>query len=315
MIDRILQGGTWELALAYPVVRGLILIVLLTLVGTLTASRIMARTGVEASTAANAVRSRLARLPSRLAWGLLILSVLRGILQVRAFADPDMPIDSDLATAVLTAGSWGRGWLVQTAIALVIIGAGWLLRRSARRLRFATALLTVILLVAQAGMGHGVEELWHPAGLGRAVHFSHLLAAGLWLGTLTVLAVVVIPSLQGVQDRPILAAVIRRFSTYAQLGVGLLVLSGGVAAWTYTSRLSDLWTTGWGLLLSIKLLLLLGVAGLGWYNWKVITPRLITAGPSATRSLRRAVRIELLLGLLLIAVTAVLVATALPGEL
>ena len=87
-----------------------------------------------------------------------------------------------------------------------------------------------------------------------------------------------------------------------------------MATWTYTTTWSDLWTSSWGRLLSVKVLLLGGVAGLGWFNWRVVTPRLLAGAAPAERDLRRAVALELLLGLLIIAVTAVLVATALPGD-
>lgn len=295
--------------------RGLILIALLALIGTATTGWIVARSGVAALPRADAVISGwLARLPGLLAWFLLMLSLLRGALQVLAFNDPGMPVDPELAKAVLSTGSWGTGWIVQTATAFILLGTSWLLRRSPDRLRLAVVALTLVVLVAQAGMGHGVEGRWTPAGLGQAVHFTHLVAAGLWLGTLAVLAIAVLPSLQTEEARPILAGVIQRFSRFGQAGAGLLALSGAVAAWTYTSSLTDLWTSPWGRLLSIKLLLLVGVAALGWYNWKIVTPRLAAGSPPAGHLLRRAIAIELLLGLCVVAVTAVLVATALPGE-
>ncbi len=260
------------------------------------------------------IRGWLTRLPGLLAWFLLMLSLVRGGLQVLAFNDPGMPVDPDLARAVLTTGPWGDGWIVQTATAFMLLGLSWLFRRSATRLRWTVAGLTMVLLVAQSGMGHGVESLWAPAWLGRVTDTTHLLGAGLWLGTLTVLGLAVIPSLTGEEARPALAGVIERFSRYGQGGAALLVLSGALATWTYTPSISDLWTSTWGRLLLAKLALLVGVAGLGFLNWKVVTPRLVAGEPKAASQLRRAVAIELLLGLLLIAVTAVLVATALPGE-
>ncbi len=288
---------------------------MLALVGTVAAGRIVERAGVATLPRAEAtINGWLTRLPGLLAWFLLMLSLVHGALQVLAFNDPGMPVDPELAKAVLTTGSWGNSWILQTAVAFMLLGTSWLLRRSALRLRWAVASLTVVLLVAQSGMGHGVEDLWAPAWLGRVVDVTHLLAAGLWLGTLAILGIAVIPSLTGDEARPVLAAVIQRFSRFGQVGAALLVVSGAVAVWTYTPTLNDLWTSAWGRLLLIKLVLLVGVAGLGWFNWKVVTPRLLAGAPPAERSLRRAVAIELLLGLMIIGVTAVLVATALPGE-
>ncbi len=260
------------------------------------------------------VNGWLQRLPGLLAWFLLMLSLARGGLQVLAFSDPGAPIDPELASAVLTTGPWGNGWIVTTSAAFILLALSWLFRNAPSRQRLMVALLTTIIVVAEAGMGHGVESTWHPAALGRAVHASHLFGAGLWVGTLAVLAMAVVPNLQDDGDRPVLARVIAGFSAYARLGAALLLASGVIATWTYVSHLGDLWTSDWGKLLLAKLALLAGVAAIGFYNWKVLTPALARDVAPATGRLRRAMAIELVLAVLLVAVTAVLVATGLPGE-
>lgn len=300
------------LAIAYPVVRGLILVTLLALVGTVAAARLIARTDLRDPHAAAVIGGWLTRLPGLLAWFLLTLSLLRGALQVLSFSDPGMPVDTELAIAVLTVGPWGTGWMVQTAAAFILLALSWLLRHDTKRLQLTVALMTLILIVAQSGMGHGVEDFWQPMVLGRLVHGGHLLGAGLWVGTLLVLAIAVIPSLRGDTAHAALAQVIRRFSGLARLGALLVVLSGVVATVTYVEALSQLWTTTWGLLLLAKLGAFVGIAVLGWINWRVITPRLMAGTPPAARQLRTAVAVEGALALLLLALTAVLVATALP---
>jgi putative copper export protein len=102
------------------------------------------------------------------------------------------------------------------------------------------------------------------------------------------------------------------FSKLARAGALLLVISGVVATWTYTSTLSDLWLTVWGNLLLAKLALLSGVAAIGFWNWRVLTPRLSAERPDAPRQLRVAIAAEVALALFLIAVTAVLVGVGTP---
>jgi putative copper export protein len=63
--------------------------------------------------------------------------------------------------------------------------------------------------------------------------------------------------------------------------------------------------------LLLKLACLVGVAGLGAFNWRVVQPRL-EAG-TGDELLRRSAWAELGLGALLIIVTAVLVALPAPG--
>jgi len=56
------------------------------------------------------------------------------------------------------------------------------------------------------------------------------------------------------------------------------------------------------------------VMALGWYNWRVVTPALEGAHATCRERLRRAVRLELLLGLVMLAITTMLVVSPLPGE-
>jgi copper transport protein len=300
---------------ATPLTRGLILVALLMLTGTVVVSFLVDRASIDGrTTAAAVIDGWLGRLPGLLAWFLLTLSLLRGALQVLAFTDPGAPIDPELARVVLTTGSWGNGWLSQTLVAFMVLALSWLFRSSRMRLRWTVLLGCVALLASEAGMGHGADPFWVPDYLGRAVHFGHLLGAGLWVGTLSILAMAVFPSLiEGAQYRS-MTTLLNDFSRLARTGVLLLLVSGVVATWTYISTLSDLWSSDWGRLLLVKLALLVGVAAIGFWNWRVITPRLNADEPAAPQQLRRAIAAELSLALLLVAVTAVLIGLGTPRE-
>jgi putative copper export protein len=299
--------------MAQPLARGLILITLLLLVGTVSSAALVERAGLDGRTqGAQVISGWLRRLPGLLAWFLLTLSLVRGALQVLSFTDPGTAIDPELARAVLTTGTWGTAWVSQTLIAFMLLALSWLFRATNTRLRWTVALGSLALLVTQAGMGHGVEPFWSPPALGRVVHFGHLLGAGLWMGTLAVLGLAVLPSLSAVSHQRALAVLLTDFSKLARTGALLLVISGVVATWTYTSTLSDLWLTVWGKLLLAKLTLLVGVAAIGFWNWRVLTPRLSAERPYAPRQLLVAIAAEVALALFLIAVTAVLVGVGTP---
>ena len=302
-------------AVATPLTRGLILLTLMLLFGTVTTGWLVARAPIDRrTTSSNVIEGWLGRLPGLLAWFLLTLSLVRGALQVLAFTDPGAPIDPELARAVLSTGSWGSGWISQTLVAFILLALSWLLRNARTRLRWTVAMGAVALLVAQSGMGHGVDPFWNPGALGRVVHFAHLVGVSMWLGTLGVLALTVFPSLVTPATRPALVSVLHDFSKFARVGAVLMLVSGVVATWTYTNVLSDLWRTPWGQLLLIKLGLLGGVAGIGYWNWKVLTPRLHAAEPDAAVRLRRAVAVEVSLALVLLGVTAILVGMGTPRE-
>lgn len=80
----------------------------------------------------------------------------------------------------------------------------------------------------------------------------------------------------------------------------------------HLDRLASLWGSPYGQLLAAKVLLFAIVSGVGAYNWRRATPRL-TDGTSV-RALVRSASIELAVATSLVAVTAALVGTAMPGE-
>lgn len=296
-----------------PLVTGLIFLTLMQLIGVVVAGRLVDRGGLAGTAADPPVRGWLQRLPALLAWFLLMLALVRGALQVLAFQDPGAPLDTELMRIVLTEGSWGKGWMLESAGAFVLLALSWLLAGRPTQ-RTAIALVTTVIVLAEAGMGHGADALWSPTSLGRLVHATHLLAAGAWLGTLLVLALAVFPTLVATDARAVLARVLTGFSPWARLGAILLLASGGAATWTYTGPLLDLADVAWGKLLLAKLLLLLPILGLGWYNWRVVTPRLVAGEAPAMGTLRRAALVEVLLALVVLAVTAVMVHQALPVD-
>lgn len=298
-----------------PVVRDVLLVALLLLLGLGVAAHLMARVDLGRDPqAAGTIAGWFARLPGLIAWFLLSVSLLRGALQVLSFSEPGAPLDPDLARAVLLEGSWGTGWLIQSVGAFLLLALSWLLIRRPQAQRRTVMVFALALAWAQAGMGHGADDaLWAPA-LGRAMHLGHLLGGGLWLGTLGILALAVLPTLSTPERQPILAEVVRAFSIPARTGAALLVITGTVAFWMYTGPLLAVPGTLWGRLLLLKLALLAVVATLGWHNWRRLTPALEAGSPGAAQRLRRAVAWELTLGFLLLAATAVMVGTALPVD-
>jgi len=124
----------------------------------------------------------------------------------------------------------------------------------------------------------------------------HVLAGGLWVGTLFVLAFAALPLSvrrwwpEG-KHAAAMAIMVRRFSNLALWASGLLLATGLVTAWRHLKRLDALWTTPYGWTLCVKLLFVATVAGLGAYNWRIVSPHL--GEDVATDSLNRSSRTEL----------------------
>lgn len=100
------------------------------------------------------------------------------------------------------------------------------------------------------------------------------------------------------------------FSPLAVGCVTVLVLSGAIGAWVHLPSLSALVASRYGLTLLAKLVLVAGALGLGFVNWRRLTPRLQSdSGPDV---LRRAATAELLVVQAVLIVTALLVRTPPP---
>ena len=297
----------------YAVVRGVIFTGLLLLVGTQAAAALLGAPRRDAELA-DSLHRRLDCMPGRLLAGLIVAILARGALQLASLLDPGDTVTLDLVYHGLLTGSWGHAWLLQVVAAAIALSL-----LSYRGDRVAgpdpyTIVLIVLILWAQTGMGHAAGDNW-PGPAGRLLDLTHLVGIGIWLGTLAVLTFVAMPLLGHESRLPTLAAVVRAFSVYARVGAALAVASGATAALVYTGgSIGILAQSTWGRLLIIKVACMCGVLAVGWYNWKIVTPALEGQDPDCRRRLRRAIRVELALGVLMLAITTVLVASPLPGE-
>lgn len=162
---------------------------------------------------------------------------------------------------------WGSGWTLQAAAA-ALLAASYLLATVLPRIGWPMTVASgAALCVALPLLGHAAGSA------GRmAIHTAHLVGAGLWLGTLVaVWAVARLESRRGV-DRDdaqrVAPVLLQQFSTLALSGAALLLLAGVAAAALYVDSLSSLWTTGYGRMLSVKIVLVAAIAACGLVNWR-----------------------------------------------
>ncbi len=261
------------------------------------------------STQAQQVARRTRRLLRVACLVLAIAALWRLVQQSAAFADVPSAWPS-MVVLVLTQMAWGTGWGVQvTGLLLAVLASGMATRR-----RWAIVPLGIgalLLATSPALMGHaiGASRLTPQAVVADTVH---VLAAGGWLGTLLVIAVAALPFASSAAPGMGIA-ILDRFSPIALVSAALVAVTGVFASWLHLETLDALWSSTYGRTLLIKLGILAGVAAIGAYNWRVATPALQASGD--TRAIRRSALVELTLAALLVAVTAVLVATSLPSEM
>lgn len=243
--------------------------------------------------------------------GLLLLALLLR-LGAQSLAMSGSPIPAEEVLPMLTQTTWGWGWLLQAAATLLVL-LGWLWTRKSQAGWGMLAAAVLLLAWAPALSGHAAASP-RPV-LSVLMDGLHVLGAGGWLGGLLAMVAIGIPvawRLGPGERGPAVATLFRAFSPTALVFAGLVGLTGIYAAWVHLGSVPALWQSTYGQVLLIKLGVLALVAGTGAYNWRRILPSL--GNDAATERLQRLSTLELVVGAVVLAVTAVLVATVPPAS-
>lgn len=214
---------------------------------------------------------------------------------------------------LLTRTGWGLAWVLQ-AIATLAFVLGLFVARApyGKAAGWMGAGVGAILLSAVPALSGHAASVTRLNAIAIASDTLHVLGAGVWMGTLLAVLAVGIPAALsvGADGNGAVLSMVRGFSPIALAGGATVALTGVVNALFQVTAPADLWATGYGRTLMIKLLLLVGVGALGWYNWKRVLPGM-EREPGVDR-LRRTARAELGLAMVVLLVTAILVALPTP---
>lgn len=242
----------------------------------------------------------LARRLTLLVWTALVAAVVTGLAWLGLVAANIL--------GVPLAGLWHDGglWTVvaETRFGLVAcqrLGLALVLavlmalpqRPGVRPLQLAAAALLagLLSLVGHAGATPGAAGWLHLSS-----DLLHVLAAAAWLGGLPAFAMTL-----GATHRPLgrsnyagAAEVTAKFSMIGIVCVGVLFVSGSINSWELLGSPAELWSTTYGRVLAIKIVLFAGMVAVAANNRIRLTPRL--PAENALRGLQRNSLIETALG-------------------
>ena len=220
-------------------------------------------------------------------------------------------------TTVLFASSWG--WCICCAViasfAAIIAFANVCRNSGAGSLQSwrIAMIASVVLVVTPALTGHAIgnDRAW----LTVPNDIIHVAVGSVWLGTLATIVLVgmsgALKSPDAIPARVRIAQLIKIFSPMALTCGALVVATGTVASLIHLPRVNALWTTPYGSALYRKLIFVLLLFAVGAWNWRRTKPRL-NADDSGLVSLKRAATIEIVLAAIVLLLTAILVALAIP---
>jgi putative copper export protein/mono/diheme cytochrome c family protein len=183
---------------------------------------------------------------------------------------------------VLTRTRFGQVWLLRLIFA-ALLGCCLLARIRRRERMFGPVngialVLSAALLATLAWAGHGAATPGRPGDLHLVADILHLLAAGLWLGTLIPLALLLSAARQA--GRTAVARVAtRRFSAMAAASVAVLLATGLVNTWFLAGTVPALLGSAYGRLLLAKIAIFGAMVMLAAVNLLRLSPGL--AAPAA----------------------------------
>lgn len=207
------------------------------------------------------------------------------------------------------------GRLYGLEVTFILIGAALLAPLTVRRVATGAARRWLL----ASGLGAGAIALgttkfpdaapkdWGSTVFETLMWMLHLFGGAIWIGGLVGLALLCLPGTVSPADRGTFwAQTVRRFSAAAMSCVAAIALSGSFLYWEHVDGPSQLFTTMYGRVLGVKILIFGSLLLLGVFNQLWLHPRieaLRTAGdgrPLRTILLRRfpaVVGLEILLGL------------------
>jgi copper transport protein len=177
--------------------------------------------------------------------------------------------------------SLGPSLLVAVASMVASLVALLMASRTVIRLFAALALVGVGLSLATTGHAATAPPQW----LTRPAVFLHGIGIAYWVGAFAPLIAM------AVRPKPVLLPALNRFSGIAVPVVGVLVLTGLILAVVQLETVQALIETKYGLILSAKLVLVVGLLALAALNRFRLTPALV-ANPAGVRPLVRSIALE-----------------------
>jgi copper resistance protein D len=222
-------------------------------------------------------------------------------------AMPSAALDPLILRVVLSATEFGHVWCWHVGFAVALLVLCTLPRRRWQAAAVtAAALLT---LVSLGWVGHATMDMG-----GVAVHevnqMVHLAAAGIWLGGLVPLGILLRSATrpEGGQYIPLARTALPHFSQMGYAAVVLVALTGLINSVFLVGGIRALVATPYGRLLIVKVALFAAMVGLALANRFRLLPSLQQASTATAplHALCRSVLIEQALGLAILAVVAVL---------
>jgi len=175
--------------------------------------------------------------------------------------------------------------------------------------------VALVLIATTTMMGHGASTEMAPPII---LDYAHNLLSSIWIGGVIFLGFVILPSITkldgNVRDK-ITISLLPRFSGMIIIALGILIITGPTLLWFLESNVSSLTDSTYGKLIILKIILASAMIAFGgFYQIRFIQQaKKDLKSVQVFKKLKKPLRLEVGLGIALLAVVALLVNSSLPA--
>lgn len=219
--------------------------------------------------------------------------------------------------------NFGYVWIMRMIITGILLGIWFWMDRKKKmsRINQIPMLVVSLVLIGTSSMvGHGAASGEIPAIV---LDYIHNFVAAVWIGGIIYFTFTLLPSLlplDEIKREHMTLALIPRFSIAFIIAIGIVIISGPTLMWFLESNVNLITESTYGKLIILKIVIAAIMVGFGGYIQFKIQKKLEKSfrSPafSAYRKLKKTLRVDAALGIVLLGVVALLTNGTLPaGEI
>jgi copper transport protein len=219
--------------------------------------------------------------------------------------------------------TFGTSWLIRMIITIILLGVWfWMDRKKhiSKKNQIPMLLLSLALIGTTTMIGHGSASGEMAAV---ALDYVHNLVAAIWIGGIIYFVFTLLPTfskLDNIAREKMSLVMIPRFSIAFIIAVGIVIITGPTLMWILESDIEIISQSIYGKLIIAKIVIAAIMIGLGgFFQYKVQKSgekAINSKSISVHRKLKRSLKIDATLGIILLGVVALLTNGTLPaGEI
>ncbi|WP_100183024.1 virginiamycin B lyase family protein [Candidatus Nitrosotenuis aquarius] len=214
--------------------------------------------------------------------------------------------------------SFGTIWIIRMGLTVVLLAVWFLLENKtagAAKKQLLVLGLSLALIGTTTAIGHGAASEQFSAIV---IDYAHNLIASVWIGGVIFFGFILLPALGKLDNtKKELASllVIPRFSSVIIISLGIVIITGPTLLWLLEDDVSLLSQSYYGWMIIAKIAIGSAMVALGGYNqFRIQRPAERSPGSPVHQKLARSLRMEAVLGIILIGVVALLANSSLPAS-